>query len=47
MPKCMVCGKIVEKGISKGANFFCCTDCLKQFEDPRKPNTKDDICEFC
>lgn len=47
MEKCIVCQKTVEKGITKDGKFFCCADCVKQFKDPKKPDTKKEICEFC
>lgn len=47
MGKCVVCGKKAEKGITKNGKFFCCADCLKQFVDPKKPDTKGNVCEFC
>lgn len=47
MEKCVVCGKKTDKFIKKGGKAFCCTDCLKQFEDKNKPDTKSNVCEFC
>lgn len=47
MSKCVVCRKVQEKGITKGGKFFCCGVCLKQFEDKNKPDTKNNVCEFC
>lgn len=48
MVKCFVCGKVCDdKNILKGGKTFCCASCLKQFEDKNKPNTKDNVCEFC
>ncbi|MBI4044274.1 MAG: hypothetical protein HY392_01030 [Candidatus Diapherotrites archaeon] len=48
MAKCVVCGKKCgDKSIRKGGKDFCCVDCLKQYEDKNKPDTKANVCEFC
>jgi len=46
--KCVVCGKAVgDKKIIKGGKIFCCAECVKFYEDKKKPNKKDNVCEFC
>ena len=47
MEKCVVCDKEKENGITKSGKFFCCADCLKQYEDEHKSDTKNNVCEFC
>jgi len=48
MVNCVVCNKECdEKNIEKGGKTFCCADCLKQFEDEHKSDTKNNVCEFC
>ena len=43
-----MCGKkLGDKKIRKGGKEFCCADCVKQFEDKNKSDTKDNVCEFC
>lgn len=47
MTKCNVCGKDAEGKIFEKGKFFCCKNCLEQYKNEAKNDTKPNVCEFC
>lgn len=46
--ECYVCGKELGDDFEEeDGKKFCCEDCKEQYEDEKKSDEKEEVCQFC